>query len=100
MIRSCSINHKFIDKHLHERRNELVENFGNDALERCWGSLQPEQHDDGHEDSIYYKGSFLLVVWVHAYLIVPVKPIQEVVHFLAYHGKGKASMIITGFHLQ
>ena len=62
MIHSCSINHKVIERDLHEHGDELVEKIDDDAFERSWGGLRSERHDYGHENAlICYEGSFLLV---------------------------------------
>ena len=110
--RRCSLHAVYTMKslsNLHKGKCVFTENFGDDALECRWGSLQPEDHDHGYEHAlIHHDGGVFLVVQMHTYLIVPANTIQKVVHFvnrdamstLSVNDRRKVSVIVIAFSLR
>ena len=76
MLQPLAIHGKVVEENLDERRDILVKNFGDDALELRRCRFQPEHHYLGHEDTPFRdKGRFLLIIRVHSDFVIATEPI-------------------------
>ena len=76
MLQPLAIHCKVVEENLHERWDILVENLGDDPLQRGRCCLRSEHHYLGHEDTPFRdKHRFLLIVQVHSDLVIAVEPV-------------------------